>query len=194
MDDFVAQYQGDKSPHHIPMGRNDFAYILARNGLNKGVEVGVERGVFSEALCKANPFIELYCVDPWLAYKGYREHVSQDKLDGFYIETAQKLKQFNVRLIRKTSTEAAKDFKDGSLDFVYIDANHDFFSVVDDIRAWEPKVRSGGVFWGHDFRRFSGKYTNHVKDVIPAYAYAKKLVWYVLDDQTTAPSWLWIKP
>ncbi len=57
----------------------------------------------------------------------------------------------NIIKIRKTSVEAAKDFEDGSLDAVYIDAEHDEASVREDIKAWYPKIKRGGVLSGHDF-------------------------------------------
>jgi len=57
----------------------------------------------------------------------------------------------NIIKIKKTSVEAAKDFEDGSLDAVYIDAEHDEESVREDIRAWRPKIKRGGILSGHDF-------------------------------------------
>jgi hypothetical protein len=52
---------------------------------------------------------------------------------------------------RKLSEEAVGAFPNDSLDFVYIDANHEFNAVLQDIRGWFPKVRPGGVLAGHDF-------------------------------------------
>jgi predicted O-methyltransferase YrrM len=40
---------------------------------------------------------------------------------------------------------------DGSLDFVFIDADHHYPHVIEDIRDWFPKIRSGGLISGHDF-------------------------------------------
>ena len=57
----------------------------------------------------------------------------------------------NIIKIRKTSIEAAKDFEDASLDAVYIDAEHDEDSVREDVRAWRPKIKRGGILSGHDF-------------------------------------------
>lgn len=57
----------------------------------------------------------------------------------------------NIIKVRKTSEEASKDFADGSLDAVYIDAEHDEDSVRKDIKLWRPKVKKGGVLSGHDF-------------------------------------------
>lgn len=56
----------------------------------------------------------------------------------------------NIEKIRKTSVEASKDFADGSLDAVYIDAEHDIDNVRADIRTWKPKVKKGGFVCGHD--------------------------------------------
>lgn len=52
------------------------------------------------------------------------------------------------------SVDAAATFADGSLDFVFIDAAHDYKSVCEDIAAWTPKVRPGGIIAGHDYERY----------------------------------------
>jgi hypothetical protein len=57
----------------------------------------------------------------------------------------------NVIKVKKHSVDAALDFKDGSLDAVYIDAEHDYQNVLADVRAWKSKVKSGGIFCGHDW-------------------------------------------
>jgi predicted O-methyltransferase YrrM len=50
--------------------------------------------------------------------------------------------------------EAVKDFKDESLDFVFIDGNHQYSYVLEDITEWSKKVRSGGIVSGHDYFEF----------------------------------------
>jgi cephalosporin hydroxylase len=42
-------------------------------------------------------------------------------------------------------------FENNSLDFVYIDANHAYNYVVQDIELWYPKVKKGGYLCGHDY-------------------------------------------
>ena len=56
-----------------------------------------------------------------------------------------------IECIIKPSIEAAKDIEDKSLDLVFIDADHSYESVLQDIKAWLPKVRKGGILSGHDY-------------------------------------------
>jgi hypothetical protein len=54
------------------------------------------------------------------------------------------------------SWEMASNFKDASLDFCFIDANHKYECVSKDIDAWRPKVKPGGIFAGHDYTDWPG--------------------------------------
>ena len=64
------------------------------------------------------------------------------------------LRYFNVEsrveIIEKSSLEAVKTFQDNSLDLVFLDADHRYLKVIDDLNAWWPKVKPGGIFCGHD--------------------------------------------
>jgi len=55
------------------------------------------------------------------------------------------------KIIRQLSSVAAQTVQDGALDFVYLDAGHDYESVAEDLWAWAPKVRHGGMLAGHDY-------------------------------------------
>lgn len=182
-----------RPPLYIPLRRNDLATLFYDLEFTEGAEIGVEQGLFSEVLCKANPNLHLYSVDAWTAYKGYRDHVSQEKLDGFYAATKERLKPYKCTIIKAFSHEAAEQFKNGSLDFVYIDGNHDFFNVTRDIHYWSPKVRAGGILCGHDFKRDKGHdWVCHVKDVVQAWAYSHKIApWFVVHGDGN-PNWMWV--
>jgi predicted O-methyltransferase YrrM len=180
-------------PIHMNMGRNDLASLFYELGYTKGVEIGVERGLYSEVLCRSNPNLKLYGVDPLEVYRGYREHVSQDKMDGFYEEVVERMKPYDYELIRKYSLDAVGMFEDGELDFVYIDGNHDFVNTTNDIHAWSRKVKKGGIVSGHDYTRNKKKdYKCHVKDVVQAWTYAHGIHPWFITDGDKSPSWFWI--
>jgi hypothetical protein len=60
---------------------------------------------------------------------------------------------YPYQLIAKPSAEAASEFDDGFFDCVYVDGSHDKDSVMEDLRAWMPKVAKGGLLAGHDINQ-----------------------------------------
>lgn len=159
------------------IGRDHMADLFFELGFNIGAEIGVENGYYSKVLLDANPDLLLACIDPWSsgAYEpGAAIHAvdtEQAKYDERY-ETCKKLLEPypNAVIMRKTSAEALDAFEDNSLDFVYIDANHDFPNFTFDIHHWLKKVREDGIISGHDYANFSYKKHNHVKRALDAYA------------------------
>lgn len=158
-------------PIEIPnVNRISLAKMLGELGYKIGAEVGVEQGIYSKVLLENNKELKLYCIDPWKAYDGYREHVSQEKLDKFVEITKQRLENYNYEIVRDFSPEVANKFKDEFFDFVYVDGNHDLPHAVNDICAWWPKVRKGGILAGHDYiNRSNPKLGMHVPQAIKAF-------------------------
>lgn len=185
------------------MSRDDLPELFNELGFCVGAEIGVQRGFYSEVLCKGMPRLLLYCVDPWRAYSGYREVVTQQKMDAYYVEAQERLGDLPCIFVRKTSMEAAEDFKDRSLDFVYIDANHRLPWVIDDICAWRKKVRSGGIVAGHDYYESVRKNSIiHVKHAVNCVTASFKIVPWFLVGLKAAPetqkrdksrSWFWVE-
>jgi hypothetical protein len=56
-----------------------------------------------------------------------------------------------ITLIISDSISAARLFGDASLEWVHLDARHDYASVKADIAAWLPKVKAGGWLSGDDY-------------------------------------------
>ena len=167
---------------------------LAKRFKGVGVEVGVERGVFSRTIWQKGKIRKLYAIDCWKTFNGYREHVSQERLDGFYRITKKLLKPYNAELVRKFSLDAVDDFIDESLDFVYIDASHKYEDVLKDLEVWSKKVKKGGIVAGHDYVD-QKKRSNHYSVVLAVNDFVKKhnidkLTIYAKDP---SPSWCYIK-
>lgn len=156
------------------IGGVGLAELFAELGFEYGVEIGTDRGEYAEVLCKANPSLTLYCIDPWKAeaYESNQQpesFVDQSFFDKRYQETVDRLKPYNATILRKTSMEALNDCRDNACDFVYIDGNHDFLNVTQDIHYWLKKVKSGGILAGHDYVRYPSRKFNHVQKVVNAY-------------------------
>jgi hypothetical protein len=56
-----------------------------------------------------------------------------------------------IQLVISDSVSASRLFADWSLDWVHLDARHDYASVKADIGAWLPKIRKGGWLSGDDY-------------------------------------------
>lgn len=181
------------------INRTTTAQLLGKLGFTIGAEVGVAQGHHAKVLCDNIPGLKLFAIDIWQTYSGYKEYT--DRIDKYYQEARQRLAPYNCTMIKKFSMDAVQDFEDNSLDFVYIDGAHDFKNVADDICEWTKKVRVGGIVFGHDYKRSSGKYIVDVKDVVPSYCYAKGIrPWFVLKNDVRDPifgpdnpGWLFVR-
>jgi len=138
--------------------RDELPVVLnKRRLLGCGVEIGVKTGVYSDVLLKVWRGKRLISIDPWLedAPQNYvdRANVPQSQQNEFYEVTKRRLAVYGERSViwRKTSAEGAKEIEDHTLDFVYIDARHDYDSVLEDLHLWYDKVRPGGFLAGHDY-------------------------------------------
>lgn len=108
-------------------------------------EVGSYAGISGELLAMYGKVV--YCCDIW---EEYITPIERALLVKEHFDLV-KNRNGNILEIKKTSYEASKQFKNKSLDMVYIDADHSYESVKNDITYWMPKVKDGGVISGHDY-------------------------------------------
>eukprot|EP00271_Cylindrocystis_brebissonii_P015227 TRINITY_DN374_c0_g3_i1.p1 TRINITY_DN374_c0_g3~~TRINITY_DN374_c0_g3_i1.p1 ORF type:complete len:314 (-),score=27.75 TRINITY_DN374_c0_g3_i1:208-1149(-) len=129
---------------------------LERRGAAVGAEIGVQRGHFTSAVLGGwHSAQKMYLIDIWRQLPNYvdKANVDDASQDALYLETQQNLAAWsNITVyLRMFSNDAAKQIPDGELDYCYLDARHDYCSVMEDLVTWYPKVKSGGFFSGHDF-------------------------------------------
>jgi len=125
------------------------------------VEIGNFQGASTELFaltCK-----HVYAVDPYTS--GFSTAISESDLimaEACFIE---RMKNYpNVTKLRKPSVEASKGFEDGSVDAVYIDGDHNYEAVIDDMNAWMPKLKPTGILSGHDIN--DDKVSSAVESII----------------------------
>jgi cephalosporin hydroxylase len=146
--------------------RNDLHHVLNKVDAKIGIEIGVQCGEYTEYLLKTTSMF-MYGIDPWGKIEGCDDqgNVSDEKHQQNMERTFDRLDSFirqeRCKLIRSLSLDAVENFKNDSVDFIYIDADHSYDHVKADIEAYYPIVRKGGIIAGHDF--LNGLY--HVNDV-----------------------------
>jgi len=189
--DIIRKKLGVQRMDNLPFGgatatRAALAEVFAEAGYKRGAEVGVRLGTYSALLCQCNPELQLLSIDPYIPY---RRHTIES-MNHTYEKAKANLAPYNATLIRKTSVEASKDVPNESLDFVYIDAMHEFDPVIEDIIHWVPKVRRGGIVAGHDYSYY---YQGGVILAVQAYTRAHNInPWYTTSCDKL-PSWLWVR-
>lgn len=198
LDHIIKKYNIDiskSSPFYLAIGRfKDIPRLFHELGFKVGAEVGVYRGVYSVWLLRNCPGLKLYGIDSWASYPGHEYYESKDMADA-YKEAQKNTKQYDCKLIKGWSSEVVKQFEDESLDFVFIDGNHTYEYVVEDIALWSKKVKKGGIIYGHDFDDYSSnKETNvHVINAVEGWMKSYKIhPWFVTTNNKNK-CWMYVK-
>lgn len=127
--------------------------LIRNKKLNEGAEIGVFMGYHAEHLLQSCRNLSLNLIDPYKVIDGSGyDSWNNLRFNILFLKLRLSfLKYQRARFIRQTSSEAAKNFSNGKLDFVYIDADHRYLGVKKDLNIWGTKVRNGGIIAGHDY-------------------------------------------
>lgn len=132
-----------------------------------GAEIGVWRGDFSQKLLEHLPSCHIYLIDPWVSIEDIPQRLHtkpQDQMDKIfeYVKDRFKDNGKNITILRDYSKSASTRFVDSFFDWIYLDGNHSFEYVKDDLYRWWEKLKKGGVFIGDDYQE--GDYQVNVLD------------------------------
>ena len=163
--------------------------LLNRYG-SVGAEVGVWHGDGANGLLNQCPQIKrLYLVDP---YEKAKKEFDECELQpaGYYenqfngaISDAVKNTMFMSEKCYFVFARSEEVILPELLDFVFIDANHNYEEVKKDVEHWYPQLKSGGILSGHDYP------TNSVSRAVDEFVANNGLKLL-----GTAPDWYCIKP
>lgn len=169
-----------------------FIHTLRSNlhgGALRGAEIGVERGDNAADILRMLDIEYLALVDIWRPFVQEGKGVWDDNICEANYQYVMTRFSDNVEVFRMPSVEAANRV-DGNLDFVYIDACHQYESVIEDIRTWLPKVRKGGLLAGHDFCDVWPGVARAVIDSVSTYGF--KLEHGRNPTESVDDWWLWV--
>jgi len=119
------------------------------------VEVGTFMGksacYIAQEIKRKNKKIEFHVID------NFKDNENKQKLAGrdlfeIWCENMKKAEVFDsINVFKLNSLDAVENYKDKSIDFLYLDADHSYEAVKSDIQKWLPKIKIGGTFAGDDF-------------------------------------------
>jgi hypothetical protein len=121
----------------------------------QGAEIGVYEAHVSDGLLRAFANLHMFLVDPWVPFAG-GDWISDQSPEYFAEVKANAINRIahalgRYTIIERGSPAAAECVPHGELDFVFIDANHQYAAIRADIAAWWPTIRPGGLLTGHDY-------------------------------------------
>lgn len=135
--------------------------IINKNNYKTFVEVGVAFGGHLEEILQNTKLEKAYAIDSYKLsstttdsfMKEDGSSFEQKDYDELYEFTKNRLSKFTERIsfIREESINAVNSFKDNSIDIIFIDAEHSYNGVKNDIKNWLPKIKKGGILAGHDY-------------------------------------------
>ena len=110
-------------------------------------------------------------------------------LSDTYIQALNLLKPFEecIQWVKKLSDDAVKEIHE-PLDFVYVDGNHDYEFVKNDIKNYYPLLKKGGVMGGHDFYNGFAKTHNGVINAVTQFCVSNNIQLFV-----EQPDWWFYK-
>ena len=189
--------------------RSEFPAFLNECGLTgTGAEIGVQEGIYSEHILKIWKGSTLFSIDAWQNFDADEYIDISNRTDDqqilLYANATLRLRPFGERSIvwRMTSEQAAYTMPDKTLDFCYIDADHRYEAVKQDIELWLPKVKPGGIICGHDYVKDGEIYNKADGSLIGLFGVQRAVKefaalngWNVHVTESEAwPSWFAFKP
>ena len=136
--------------------RNDIAGYCEDSKFKVGAELGVKLGEFaSHTLSQWTSCTTYVLVDLWAHQVNYMDIANtddeeQEKTMKTALSTLEPFRD-KLEVCRNYTTVCATQYPDDFFDYVYVDARHDYKGVTQDLDAWWPKLKDGGIFSGHDY-------------------------------------------
>lgn len=120
------------------------------------VEIGSYCGESGEIIASMFPNSTLNCVDPWEKYieEGSTYDLNEQELvlnEAEIIFDSVLARYPNMRKNKMPSIKYAEKVTPESIDFIYIDGNHQYTSVKEDLTTWATKIKPEGIIAGHDY-------------------------------------------
>ena len=146
---------GDAYPKEWISHKGLFPYVKRLGEKLKGIEIGTCRAESTAYFLEKCPNIDLLTtIDPYKGYQDWNGEITQETVDRFMEVAKKNLKKYGkrVKMLREESGNAASNFKNESVDFIFVDGDHSYDATLADCEAYYPLLKKGGLFCGHDYQ------------------------------------------
>lgn len=155
--------------------------LILKIGTKKFAEIGVWKSHLIKHLLKSdcrNIIEEYWAIDQWEIVGPEHGRMARRTVEDWHsmhMYCCRLMTYFpQLRVIKSTSLEASTLFKNRYFDMIFIDSSHFYDQVLADIKAWMPKVKSGGLLIGHDYG--IGRKKNHMVKEAVDYIFGEGMV------------------
>ena len=163
----------NRSHHNSSTSRDFLLQLLPKFSI--GIEIGVNEGNFSERILEIVQPKKLYLVDPWKFESGESytagEIIKDQKVLDIRFQNVSKkfkneIKNEQVIINRNISKEILLKFDDNYFDWIYIDGNHFYEFVKQDLELSYSKLKNNGLITGDDYSNDDTWSNNGVKKAV----------------------------
>jgi hypothetical protein len=153
----ISRFKGRQELKLPSSNRDGFIDSLPKGGVC--AEIGVWKGDLSARILSIAQPRELHLIDPWMYQTGFGERLfggavakSQEDMDGIFESVKSRFKEIDlIKIHRGFSNEVAPQLQNEMFDWVYVDGNHYYDYVLEDLNLYFPKVKRGGLLVGDDY-------------------------------------------
>ena len=128
----------------ILSNREHLLEVLPKHGII--AELGVDNGYFTEQIIKISNPKKIYLIDTWSS-----KRYGQNKFELVREKFSEEIKSKKIEILRSNSIDAAKLFQNNYFDWIYVDTDHSYSTTIQELNAYESKIKSNGFICGHDY-------------------------------------------
>lgn len=137
----------------------DFAKNKFKNNKINVIEIGAMYGDSSEIILNNFNINKYYIIDPYIVYEEYNQDgfnkILKGRNDAIFYKIKNKLNAINDNVIfyrnKSNDTKIIDSFDNDTIDFIFIDGNHTYKYVLEDLENYSPKLKKNGILCGDDF-------------------------------------------
>lgn len=135
------------------INRRDLCRLIPDGSV--AVEIGTLFGAGAALALSNSNAKAFYTIDKWGVKTGGISKIKNSFKNIIFEEIAKaQLRPFkNCHILKLDSVEAADEFPDKSVSWLFVDGDHSYGGVHRDLKAWIPKMKPGGIIAGHDYNR-----------------------------------------